>query len=172
MFSSRSFLVLRLIFKSLSHFEFLCMVWGHVLLLLLLPLLSRFSRVRLFATPETAAHQAPLSLRFSRQEHWSGLPFPSTMHESEKWKWSRSVMSNSYRSHGLQPTRLLRPWDFPDKSIGVGSLSLLQWIFLTQESNWGLSHCRQILYQLSYTGKPSHNLIWANIIPSHLNCAL
>ena len=47
-------------------------------------LLSRFSRVRLCATPETAAHQAPLSLGFSRQEHWSGLPFPSPMHESEK----------------------------------------------------------------------------------------
>ena len=46
-------------------------------------LLSRFSRVRLCATPETAAHQAPPSLGFSRQEHWSGLPFPSPMHESE-----------------------------------------------------------------------------------------
>ena len=34
-------------------------------------------------TPETEAHQAPLSLGFSRQEHWSGLPFPSPMHESE-----------------------------------------------------------------------------------------
>ena len=53
-------------------------------LLLLLLLLSRFSRVRLCATPETAAHQAPQSLGFSKQEHWSGLPFPSPMHESEK----------------------------------------------------------------------------------------
>ena len=50
----------------------------------LLLLLSHFSRVRLCATPETAAHQAPPSLGFSRQEHWSGLPFPSPMHESEK----------------------------------------------------------------------------------------
>ena len=49
-------------------------------------LLSRFRHVRLCATPEMAAHQAPLSLGFSRQEHWSGLPFPSPMHESEKWK--------------------------------------------------------------------------------------
>ena len=87
---------------------------------LLLLLLSRFSRVRLCATPETAAHQAPPSLGFSRQEQWSGLPFPSPMHESEKWKWSRSVVSNSPRPHGLQPTRLLRPWDFPGKSTGVG----------------------------------------------------
>ena len=45
--------------------------------LLLLLLLSRFSRVRLCATPETAAHQAPPSLGFSRQEHWSGLPLPA-----------------------------------------------------------------------------------------------
>ena len=50
----------------------------------LLLLLSHFSRVRLCVTPETAAHQAPPSLGFSRQEHWSGLPFPSPMHESEK----------------------------------------------------------------------------------------
>ena len=43
-------------------------------------LLSRFSRVRLYVIPQTAAHQAPLSLEFSRQEYWSGLPFPSPMH--------------------------------------------------------------------------------------------
>ena len=52
-------------------------IWGDLLL-------SRFSRVRLYVTPETAAHQAPPSLGFSRQEHWSGLPFPSPMRESEK----------------------------------------------------------------------------------------
>ena len=52
--------------------------------LLLLLLLSCFSRAQLCATPETAAHQAPLSLGFSTQEHWGGLPLPSPMHESEK----------------------------------------------------------------------------------------
>ena len=52
--------------------------------MLLLLLLSDISRVRLYVTPQTAAHQAPPSLGFSRQEHWSGLPFPSPMHESEK----------------------------------------------------------------------------------------
>ena len=51
---------------------------------LLLLLLSRYSCVRLCATPEAAAHQAAPSLGFSRQEHWSGLPFPSPMQESEK----------------------------------------------------------------------------------------
>ena len=52
-----------------------------VSLLLLLLLLSRFSHVQLCATPQMAAHQAPPSLGFSRQEHWSGLPFPSPMHK-------------------------------------------------------------------------------------------
>ena len=52
-------------------------------MLLLLLLLSLFSRVRLCETPQMAAHQAPPSLGFSRQEHWSGLPFPSPMRESE-----------------------------------------------------------------------------------------
>ena len=51
--------------------------------ILLLLLLSHVSRVQLCVTPETAAHQALPSLGFSRQEHWSGLPFPSPMHESE-----------------------------------------------------------------------------------------
>ena len=64
--------------------------------LLLLLLLSRFCRVRLCATSETAAHQAPLSLGFTRQEHWSGLPFPSPMHESE----SQVAQSDKYHLQG------------------------------------------------------------------------
>ena len=51
---------------------------------MLLLLLSHFSRVRLRATPWTAAYQASPSMGFSKQEHWSGLPFPSPMHESGK----------------------------------------------------------------------------------------
>ena len=92
---------------------------------LLLLLLSHFSRVWLRATPWTAAYQASLSVGFSRQEHWSGLPFLSPMHESGKWKWSRSVVSDSKRPHGLQPTMLLHPWDFPGSSTGVGCHCLL-----------------------------------------------
>ena len=57
----------------------ICMV-----LLLLLLLLSRFSRVRLLATPWTAASQAPPSMGFSRQEHWSGVPLPSPNAEETK----------------------------------------------------------------------------------------
>ena len=69
----------------MSSFAFLLLLKGLFLQLLgietpdlsmLLLLLSHFSHVRLCATPETVAHQAPPSLGFSRQEHWSGLPFP------------------------------------------------------------------------------------------------
>ena len=53
-------------------------------------------------------------------------------------------------SHGLQPTRLLCPWNSPGKNSGVGCHFLLQGIFLTQELNLGLLHCRWILYHLSH----------------------
>ena len=57
---------------------------------LLLPLLlSRFSRVRRCATPQTAAHQAPPTLGFSRQEYRRGLPFPSPMHACMLSRFSR-----------------------------------------------------------------------------------
>ena len=46
------------------------------------------------------------------------------------------------------------PWNSPGQNTGVGSLSLLQWIFPTQESNQGLLHCRWILYHLTYQGSP------------------
>ena len=55
-----------------------------------------------------------------------GLPFPSPMHESEKWKGSHSVVSDSSRPHGLQPTRLLHPRDFPGESTGMECHCLLQ----------------------------------------------
>ena len=104
-------------------------------------LLSHFSRVQLCATPQTAAHQAPQSLGFSRQEHWSGLPFPSPMHESEKWKWSRLVVSNPQRPHGLQPTSLLCPWDFPGRSTGVGCHCCVSEVVDISPSNLDSSLC-------------------------------
>ena len=57
---------------------------------------------------------------------------------------SHSVMSNSLWSH-----RLYSPWNSSGPNTGVGSLSLLQQIFPAHKSNWGLLHCKQILYQLS-----------------------
>ena len=80
---------------------------------MLLLLLSHVSRVRLCATPQTEAHQAPLSLGFSRQEYWSGLPIPSPMHESEVAQ-SCPTLSNpmdcSLRGssiHGISQARVL-----------------------------------------------------------------
>ena len=106
------------------------------------------SRVRLFMTAWTAAYQAPPSMGFSRQEYWSGLPFPSPMHESEKWKWSRSVMSHSSRPHGLQPTRLLRPWDFPGQSTGVGCRRLLL-LCMSRTLRMAMGHHERDRYMLA-----------------------
>ena len=102
-----------------------------------------------------AAHQAPPSLGFSRQEHWSGLPFPSPMHEREMWKWSHSLVSDCSWPHCLQPARLLHPWDFPGKSTGVGCHCLLHpsktdsdnrsRYFLPIVSSYGLSFLLNIM---------------------------
>ena len=96
-------------------------------------MLSHFSRVRLCVTPEMAAHQAPLSLGFSRQGHWSGLPFPSPVHESEKWKWSRSVVSTPSDPTDCSP---------PGSSIhGIFQASVLEWgaiTFSTADTEWVL----------------------------------
>ena len=62
---------------------------------------------------------------------------------------SCSVMSDSLWPHGLYST-----WNSPGQNTELGSLSLLQQIFPIQESNRGLLHYRQILYQLSYQGSP------------------
>ena len=64
------------------------------------------------------------------------------------------------RSPSLQVDSLPTEPQGKPKSTGVGSLSFLQWIFPTQESNWGLLHCRKILYQLSYQGSPG----WPTVI--------
>ena len=78
-----------------------------------------------------------------RQEDWSGLPFPSPMHASEKWKWSRSVVSDPQQPRGLQPSRLLHPWDFPGKSTGVGCRCLL-WLDWTKSYNNMVKQCGKI----------------------------
>ena len=132
-----------------------------------------------------------LYMEFSRQEYWSGLPFPSPGDLSNPGiKAGSPALQANYLhlSHQGSPNmkysrqaRILEWVAFPSsedlpnpgietksptlhadslpaeppgkpKNTGVGSLSLLQGIFLTQESNWGLLHCRWILYQLSYQG--------------------
>ena len=78
----------------------------------------------------------------------------SDFHSLTHTSVSLSVVSDSLQPHGLQPTRLLYPWNFPGMNTRVGCHFLPQGIFLIQESNPGLLHCRQILYQLSYEGSP------------------
>ena len=81
---------------------------------------------------------------FSRQEYWSGLPCPPP---------------GDFPKPGIEPrppalqvdSLPAEPQEKPKKT-GVGSLSLLQRIFPTQELNWGVLHCRRILYQPSYQG--------------------
>ena len=86
-------------------------------------LLSCFSRVQLCATPQMATHQAPLSLGFSRQEHQSGLPFPSPMHERK----SESEVTQSCLT-------LSDPMDcsLPGSSVhGIFQARVLEWVAIT-----------------------------------------
>ena len=110
-------------------------------------MLSRFRRVPLFATLWTVAHQAPLSMGFLRQEHRSGLPFPSPMHESK----IASEVAQSFPTlsdpmdcslpgssvHGIFQARILESFAISED---------LEGIFPIQGSKPHLLHCRQILY--------------------------
>ena len=94
--------------------------------------------------PWTVLHQAPLSMEFSRQVYWSRWLSPSL---------------GDLPSPGIKPRSLALQVEFfpaelqgKPKNTGVGGLSLLQWIFLPQESNQGLLHCRWILYPLNCQG--------------------
>ena len=94
------------------------------------------------AVPCIIANQAPLSIEFSKQEYWSGLPCPPP-----------GDLPNpgiKPRLSALQVDSLPSEPPTKPKNTPVGSVSLLWGIFPTQESNWCLLHCRQILYQLSY----------------------
>ena len=94
----------------------------------------------------TIVCQAPLSMGFARQEYWNGLPFlsPGDLPDPGIKHSSPAVQVDSLPAE---------PQGKP-KNTGVGSLFLLQQIFSTQEWNWGLLHCRWILYLLNYQGSP------------------
>ena len=119
------------------------------------------SRVWLFAAPWTVAYKAPQSMEFSRQEYWSGLPFP---------------FPGNLPNPGIKPAFLMSPalaceffitsatWEaaiYFSKSLHqsykehlVGYGNLLQGLFLTQGSNLRL-RCRQIPYPLTLLGSPN-----------------
>ena len=89
-------------------------------------------------------------MEFSRPEYYSGWLFPSPGHLPNP--------GIEHRSPALQANSLPAEPQGKPKNTGVGSLSLLQRIFLTQELNRGLLHCRWILYQLSYQGNAKRHM--------------
>ena len=97
----------------------------------------------------------PRGLRFCPQpSHILASPGQLSTNLEPKYKLSCSVVSDSLQPHGLQPARLLCPWDSPGKNTGVVCHPLLQGIFLTQGSNPGLLHCERILLSTESPGKP------------------
>ena len=115
----------------------------HNFSIMLLLLLSRFSRVRLCATPWTAAHQAPLSLGISRQEYWSGLPFPT------KWDLPDTRLEPTSPPLAGGCFTIKPPWESPKKM-----LTLLKRKKIAKEvsKKWILAtnHCRCFLENSCY----------------------
>ena len=159
--------------------------WGYLLLLL-----SHFSRVLLCVTPSTAAHQAPLSLGLSRQEHWSGLPFPSPMHESEVAQ-SCPTLSNPMDCnlpgsfiHGIFQARVLE-WGAITFSRGyLQNTSMLEWYLETcypslseeEEDSQKQSLRRrggkntEQLYKKYLHDPGNHNRVFTHLEPDILEC--
>ena len=97
-----------------------------------------------------AAYQAPPSLGFSRQEHWSELPFPSPMHESEKWKWSRPCLTISDPTDCSLPGSSVHgifqedywsgvPLPTPTSSLHFFPLITYQWQTQLEVREWGVN---------------------------------
>ena len=109
-----------------------------------------------FTIPWTIAYLAPLSMGFPWQEYWSGLPCPPLGDLPNPGIKPRSPALQADSSPSELPGK--------PKNTGLSSLSPLQEIFPNQESNWGLLHCRWILYQLGYQGSP------ILFLPTSKNC--
>ena len=84
---------------------------------------------------------------------------------------SHSVVSNSFWSHGLQPARLLRPWNSPGQNIGVGSRSHLQGVVPTQGSNPGFLHCSGFFTGPNHQGSPPPILQFSQVTVFYLYLA-
>ena len=102
--------------------------------------------VQHFATLWTASLQAPLSMGILQARILEWVAMPSSRGSSQPGVETRSPT--------VQEDSLSSQTPGKPKNTGVGSLSLLQGIFPTQELNQGLLHCRRILYQLIYEGSP------------------
>ena len=92
----------------------------------------------------------------ARTLEWVAISFSND--ESEKWKWNRSVMSDSLRPHGLQPTKILCPWDFLGKSTGVGCHCLLCIIRAMQIKTTMRYYLTPV--RVTINKKPTNNKCW------------
>ena len=134
-------------FSPQSQFQLLIHPAQHFSWCTLLRLVQSVCRVQLFVTPWTAARQAPLSVGFSRQEYWSGLP---------------CLPPGDLPNPGVKPGfshiagRFFTMWTTREAPRILDWVASLQGIFPTQGSNLGLLHCRQILYCLSHQRNPTY----------------
>ena len=117
---------------------------------------------------EMATHSGILAWEILWIEDPGGL---ESMRLQKSQTWLRDLNNNynnstEYMSDSLWPHGLYSQWNSPGQNTGMGSCSLLQGIFPTQESNPGLPHCRQILCQLSYQGSLKVDIggIYLNLI--------
>ena len=103
----------------------------------------------------------------ARTLEWVAISFSNPW----QWKWSRSVVSHSSQPHGLQPTQLLRPWDFPGKSTGVGCHCLLHDLYDHLPKNckwrWERRQRRQLkdLLVIAHSVQFSHSVMSDSLRP-------
>ena len=94
------------------------------------------------------------SVKCNKSDTGRQIPYTLSYMWNLRYRYENESVSHSVRSDSLQPHGLQCPWNSPGQNTGMGSHSLLQWIFPTQGSNPGLLHYRWILYQLSHQGSP------------------
>ena len=120
---------------------------------------------------ETHVHRVSDAIQPSHPLSYPSPPAPNPSQHQELrltflrlWSEHCAVMSDSLWPHGPYSS-----WNFPGQNTAVGSLPLLQGIFLTQGSNPGLLHRRQILYQLSHKGSPFYGWVVFSSLSIHLS---
>ena len=127
---------------------------GYIPLFVYACVLTHFSRVQLFATLWTVACQAPLSLGFPSQEHWSGLPFPSPDDLPYPGIEPKSLMSPALASGFFTPSATWEAQNLLNSGVKPTS-----------------PYCKQILYCLSHQGSPIYHIFFFHAsIDGHLDC--
>ena len=121
---------------------------------MLLLMLSHFSRIQLCVTPQTAAHQDPLSLGFSRQEHWSGLPFPSPLclpFCPASWEPHRAIATSRQPFGGYWVCPWEPPWTLCWKGLpgNVLAIQTAEWSWVSADSADGVGAGPRVSWHLS-----------------------